>query len=106
MARRPKKYGKRRYKDNSGWKGYNEELVPGWAFFPDFSFAESWDKESERTNGGKRGGRHLFPDPFTQWSAAWHQLVNYRGLEGISRKLAEFKVILYFEDFSTSGQIP
>ena len=53
-------------------------------------------------NEGKRGGQYLFPGSFMHWLAVWHQLVNYRGLEGISRKLAELKVIPYFEDFSTA----
>ena len=102
MTRRPKTFGKRKYKDNRDWKEYNEELVVRWTFFLDFSFAENWDKELAKMNDGKRGGQYLFPDSFMHWLAVWHQLVNYRGLEGISRKLTEIGVIPYFEDFATA----
>ncbi|EQD80893.1 transposase, IS4 family protein, partial [mine drainage metagenome] len=102
MTRRPKSFGKRIYKDNRDWKRYNEELVVRWTFFLDFSFVEDWDKELEKMNRGKRGGQYLFPDSFMHWLAIWHQLVNYRGLEGIARKLSELQLIPYYEDFSTA----
>ena len=102
MIRRPKKFGKRTYKDNRDWPRYNEELIVRWTFFLDFSFVENWDKELEKMNRGKRGGQYLFPDSFMHWLAVWHQLVNYRGLEGIARKLSELHLIPYYEDFSTA----
>lgn len=102
MARRPKRFGKRTYKDNRNWKKYNEELVVRWTFFLDFSFVENWDKELEKMNTGKRGGQYRFPDSFMHWLTVWHQLVNYRGLEGIARKLSELGLIPYYEDFSTA----
>ena len=102
MARRPKRFGKRTYKDHRDWKRYNEELVVRWTFFLDFSFVEDWGKELERMNKRKRGGQYLFPDSFMRWLAVWHQLVNYRGLEGIARKLSELQLIPYYEDFSTA----
>lgn len=102
MTKRPKKFGKRKYKDNRDWKKYNEELIVRWTFFLDFSFVENWNKELERMNRGKRGGQYLFPDSFMHWLAVWHQLVTYRGLEGIPRKLAELGLIPYYENFSTA----
>lgn len=102
MTRRPKSFGKRTYKDHRDWKRYNEELVVRWAFFLDFSFVDNWDKELTRMNKGKRGGQYLFPDSFMRWLAVWHQLVNYRGLEGVARKLVDIGAIPYYEDFSTA----
>ncbi len=73
MTRRPKKFGKRRYKDRRDWKRYNEEPVVRWTFFLDFSFADNWDKELKRLNEGKRGGQYLFPDSFMRGLSVWHQ---------------------------------
>ena len=102
MVRRPKRYGKRKYKDNRDWPKYNKELVVRWTFFFDFSFVENWDKELARMNGGKRGGQYLFPDSFMHWLATWHQLVPYRGLEGIARKLEGIHIIPAHENYSTA----
>ncbi|MEM3312173.1 MAG: hypothetical protein QW042_04485 [Thermoplasmata archaeon] len=33
--------------------------------------------------------------------AVWHQLVDYRGLEGIGRMLAKYNLIPYFGDYTT-----
>ncbi|MEM4115970.1 MAG: hypothetical protein QXP59_08220 [Saccharolobus sp.] len=33
--------------------------------------------------------------------AVWHQLVDYRGLEGIGRMLTKYKLIPYFGDYTT-----
>ncbi|MEM0137945.1 MAG: hypothetical protein QW608_06040 [Thermoplasmata archaeon] len=33
--------------------------------------------------------------------AVWHQLVDYRGLEGIGRMLKKYKLIPYFGDYTT-----
>lgn len=102
MGRRPRKFGKRTYKDNRDWVKTNEEYVIRGTFYLDFSFRDNWDKELKKMNQGKRGGQYLFPDSFIKWLAVWHQLVDYRGLEGISRKLAELGFIPYFEDYSTA----
>ncbi|MEM3754054.1 MAG: IS5/IS1182 family transposase, partial [Candidatus Micrarchaeaceae archaeon] len=33
--------------------------------------------------------------------AVWHQLVDYRGLEGIRRKLKNYMLVLYFREYTT-----
>ncbi len=52
-------------------------------------------------NKGKRGAPYKFPNQFVNLMAAWHQLVDYRGLEGIGRKLAKYNLIPYFGDYTT-----
>jgi len=102
MSRRPRKYGKRKYVDNRDWPKYNEELVVRGTFFLNISFKDKWDIELKKMNDGKVGGRYKFPASFVFWLAVWHQLLDYRGLEGISRKLAEFGFIPYSEDYTTA----
>jgi hypothetical protein len=102
MGRRPKKFGKRKYKDNRDWVKTNEQYVIRGTFYLDLSFKDKWDKELEKMNKGKKGGQYKFPDSFVFWLAVWHQLVDYRGLEGISRKLQQLGFIPYFEDYTTA----
>ncbi len=58
-------------------------------------FSEHWDEELEEMNKGKRGAPCKFPNQFVNLMAAWHQLVDYRGLESIGRKLAKYNVYSY-----------
>ncbi len=102
MTRRPKKYEKRRYKDNRDWVKTNEQYVVRGTFYLDFGFSENWDTELAQMNEGKHGGQYKFPDSFIKWQAVWHQWVDYRGLEGISRSLEKLGVIPYSEDYSTA----
>jgi len=102
MTRRPRSFGKRKYKDNRDWPKTNEMYVIRGKFFLDFSFADNWDTELVRMNKGKRGGQYLYPNSFMEYLAVWHQWVDYRGLEGISRCLVELEIIPYYEDFSTA----
>jgi hypothetical protein len=70
-------------------------------FYLDFDLFKDWDKELERMNKNKRGGQYRFPKSFIEWETVWHQLVDYRGLEGITRKLAEVKLIPRYNDYTT-----
>ncbi len=101
MGRRPKKYGKRKYKEGKDWPRYNEELVVRGTFFLDFSFIKNWGKELKKMNYRKRGAPYQFPDSFMKWQAVWHQWVDYRGLEGIARKFSEFGLIPDSDDYTT-----
>lgn len=52
-------------------------------------------------NGRKVGRPFHFPDSFMKWQAVWHQFVDYRGLEGIARKLSRFRLIPEYDDYTT-----
>ncbi len=96
-----KRWGKNEYEDKRNWPEYNEQLVVRGTFYLDFSLFKDWDEELECMNKGKRGGQYLFPQSFIAWEAVWHQLVDYRGLEGITRKLAEANLIPRYNDYTT-----
>jgi len=51
-------------------------------------------------NKGKRGSPYKFPNQFVNLMVAGHQLVDYRGLEGMERRPEEYKVIRYFGDYT------
>lgn len=94
------RWGKQ-YKDKRNWKTYNEQLVVRGEFYLDFSFMDDWYKELDRANGSKRGGQFLFPETFIKWLTIWKQFVDYRGLEGIGRKIYQSGLIPNYPDFST-----
>ena len=99
---RPKKnrWGKKQ-KDSRNWVEYNEQLVVRGEFYLDFDFVDNWNKELKEMNEGKVGKPFHFPDSFMKWQAVWHQFVDYRGLEGIARKLAKFGLIPEYDDYTT-----
>lgn len=95
------RWGKK-YKDNRNWPEYNEQLVVRGKFFLDLDFVDNWEKELEEMNKGKRGGQYKFPNSLIMWLSVWHQWLDYRSLEGLTRKLVELKFIPYYEDFTTA----
>ncbi|MEM4058731.1 MAG: IS5/IS1182 family transposase, partial [Thermoplasmata archaeon] len=84
-----KRWGKHHNKKRN-WSKYNNQLVIRGKFYLDLEFSEHWDDELREMNKGKRGAQFKFPDSFIKWMAVWHQLVDYRGLEGIGRMLAKY----------------
>jgi hypothetical protein len=70
-------------------------------FYLDLDFVICWKEELKRMNEGKVGSPFKFPDSFMKWQAIWHQFVDYRGLEGIARKLSKFGLIPEYDDYST-----
>lgn len=98
-------------KDNRNWKQYNEELVVRGMFYLDFEFVKSWDRELGEMNKGKRGGQYKYPISFMKWETVWKQWIDYRGLEGIARSLANLGLIPNYNDYTTAwhrihGMIP
>lgn len=89
------------FNDKRDWKRYNERLVVRGEFYLDLSFRERWKEELGEMNDGKRGGRFKFPNSLMKWIVVWKQFVDYRGLEGIMRKLFYMDLIPEFPDFST-----
>ena len=83
------------------WPKYNNQLVIRGECYLDLEFSEYWYDELREMNKGKRGAQFKFPDSFIKWIAVWHQLVDYRGLEGIGRMLTKYNLIPYFGDYTT-----
>lgn len=90
-----------KFVDNRDWIAYNEELVVRGEFYLDMDWVESWDEELDRMNEGKRGKPFDFPESLIRLQGVWHQWIEYRGIEGITRKLAEYDLLPNYNDFST-----
>ncbi|EQD76890.1 transposase ISC1058 [mine drainage metagenome] len=89
------------YHDHRDWPRYNEALVVRGEFYLDLGQFRTWDQELAVMNRGKRGGRYLIPESFVRWLVIWKQLIDYRGLEGITRKMAELRLIPTYPDYTT-----
>jgi len=94
-----KRWGKK-FKDKRNWRKYNEQLVVRGEFYLDCKWVRNWNRELMSMNGGKVGARYEYPDSFMKFLAVLHQWVDYRGLEGISRKLVEFCQLPQASDYS------
>lgn len=95
-----KRRGKR-FVDRRGWHAYNEELVVRGEFLLDCEWVNSWDAELEAMNRGKVGAKYVYPESLIRLQAVWHQWVDYRGIEGITRKLVQAAQLPAFNDYST-----
>lgn len=80
---------------------YQERLVRRGEFFLDLKWVISWDEELENMNKGKRGRPFVFPDSMLTLQSVWHQLLNSRGFEGVTRKLSEYGLLKASNDHST-----
>jgi hypothetical protein len=95
-----KRWGeKKKYPRN--WEEYNEELVRRGTFYLDFEWVKSWNKELAEMNKNKVGAPYQFPESLIELQAVWHQLTNYRGVEGITRAVVEVGKLPGYNDFST-----
>lgn len=105
MATKPKRkkvrWGKE-WIDNRDWPGYNEELVARGRFLLDLDWVESWQEEVDRMNEGKRGAPYRFPESLIRLQAVWHQLLSYRSIEGITRRLVEMSNLPDWDDYTTA----
>lgn len=98
--RKKERWGKK-FVDKRDWKTYNEELVVRGEFLLECGWVESWKDELDVMNESKRGSPFAFPESLIKLQAAWHQWVDYRGVEGITRKMAESGILPQHNDFST-----
>lgn len=89
------------YHDHRDWRAYNEALVLRGEFFLDLRPLRHWDQELAAMNRGKRGGQYQVPDSFVRWLVIWKQLVDYRGLEGITRGMVQLGIIPHAPDYTT-----
>lgn len=94
------RWGKK-FKDKRNWAKYNEELVIRGTFYLDCEWVENWDKELEKMNRNKVGAKYEYPESLIKLQAVWHQLIDYRGVEGVTRKLFEVGELPQYNDFST-----
>ncbi len=94
------RWGKK-FVDNRDWKSYNEELVVRGTFYLDFDWVKNWDKELKKMNKNKIGAPYQFPESLIKLQGVWGQWIDYRGIEGITRKLAEYGLVPRYNDFST-----
>jgi len=91
----------RKFVDKRDWAEYNEELVVRGEFLLDCGWAGAWDKELAAMNGGKRGSPFAFPESLIKLQSVWHQWIDYRGVEGVTRKLEKQGTLPKHNDFST-----
>ena len=70
-------------------------------FYLDCEWVMTWNAELTGMNKGKVGAKYEFPESLIRLQAVWHQWVDYRGIEGITRKLVEAAQLPAFNDYST-----
>jgi hypothetical protein len=95
-----KRWGKK-FNDKRDWKAVNEGLVVRGEFLLEIEWARNWKKELKKMNKGKRGSPFRFPESLIRLQAVWAQWIDYRGLEGVTRKLFKYGLIPNYNDFST-----
>ena len=98
-----KRWGKRQ-KDDRDWVGYNEELVVRGEFLLDTDWVKSWNVELEAMNQGKVGAKYEYPESLIKLQAIWHQWFDYRGIEGVTRKLVEACQLPDYNDYTTANR--
>jgi len=91
----------KKFADKRNWMEYNEELVVRGEFLLDIKWVGSWGNELAEMNKGKRGKPYEYPESLIMLQGVWHQWVDYRGIEGITRKMAEYGIVPMHNDFST-----
>ncbi|EQD30497.1 transposase ISC1058, partial [mine drainage metagenome] len=88
------------YRDHRDWPSYNEALVVRGEFYLDLGPFRTWKQELATMNRGKRGGQYRIPESFVRWRVIWKQLIDYRGLEGITRRMAQLGLIPTSADYT------
>jgi len=83
---------KKSYNSLIDWRIYNEGLVKRGEVLLDFEFFSGWDEELDVMNEGKVGYPYEYPDSFIQFLMRLKCVfkIDYRTLEGITRKLIIF----------------
>lgn len=83
------------------WKVVNEKLVVRGEFLLDLDWVESWDEELRGMNRNKKGHPYEFPESLIKFQAVLGQWIDYRGLEGMTRKLVVYTNLPDYNDYST-----
>ena len=91
-----------KYVEKRDWPKYNEELVLHGEFLLDFEWInKGWQEELAKMNYEKKGAPFKFPNSLIELQAVWAQIIDYREVEGITRKVCEASMIPDFNDYST-----
>ena len=82
---------------------YNAVLVRRGEILLDFGMMGDWKRELAEMNGGKEGGRYMYPDSFVRLLAFIHVYLRlpYRQLEGFVRMLSKHLDGLRAPDYSS-----
>jgi len=80
---------------------YQDRLVRRGEFLFDLEWVQSWETELIEMNNGKRGRPFIFPNSMLTLQSVWHQFLNSRGVEGVTRKLFEYGLLKGSNDHST-----
>ena len=93
------------YFDRRNWPVCNEQLVKRGEYLLDTNFVSDWENELNQMNLGKRGAPYLFPNSLIELQAVWHaKNITCRMIEGMTRRLAEFGKVPYYNDYSTANR--
>jgi hypothetical protein len=84
------------------WRVVNERLVVRGEFLLDLDWTKNWDKELEEMNKCKKGHPYEFPESLIYFQAVLNQWVNYRGIEGVTRKIENYDLIPKHNDYSSA----
>ena len=90
-----------KFEEFRNWRKYNEQLVARGEFLLDLGWVKNWGRELERMNREKRGRPFLFPESLIKLQAVWHQWIDYRAIEGVTRQLVACAKLPKCNDFST-----
>lgn len=84
------------------WRVVNERLVVRGEFLLDLDWANHWDEELDEMNKGKKGHPYEFPESLIEFQAVLNQWVNFRGIEGVTRKVESYSLIPKHNDYSSA----
>ena len=84
------------------WRVINERLVVRGEFLLDLDWAKHWDEELDEMNKGKKGHPYEFPESLIEFQAVLNQWVNFRGIEGVTRKVESYSLIPKHNDYSSA----
>ena len=100
MIRKQERWGKKVFYIRN-WNNINETYVQKATFYLEFKWVEGWSKELAEMNLGKRGAPYQFPNSLIKLQAIWLNFFSYRGAEGITRQLADLRILPEYNDYST-----
>ena len=84
------------------WRVVNERLVVRGEFLLDLDWAKNWDNELEEMNKDKKGHPFEFPESLIYFQAVLNQWVNFRGIEGVTRKIESYGLVPKHNDYSSA----
>lgn len=99
--KKKKRWGKK-FIDKRDWPVVNEQLVKRGEYWFDLEWVREWDTELDEMNKGKVGKPFQFPKSMIEVQAMWHAKGHdYRGIEGMTRKLVKTAQLRKYNDYST-----